>query len=130
MANRIRKPRRRYSAGGQRQAQPTESVTQTDESSVYARGQTVIPKTIREAVAIEYGTRLHWEVREGVIHVIPIPQHPVRALRGILKGSGMTYAGFMQERQRERRLEREQEREWERKNLSRLSGTARTPGSS
>ena len=82
---------------------------QTDESSVYARGQTVIPKTIREALAIDYGTRLHWELREGVIQVTPIPQRPVQALRGILKGTGYTFEQFMQERQAERQRERELE---------------------
>jgi bifunctional DNA-binding transcriptional regulator/antitoxin component of YhaV-PrlF toxin-antitoxin module len=87
--------------------------TPAEQSSVYARGQTVIPKAVREALSIEYGTRLHWEVHEGVIQVIPIPQHPVQALRGILKGTGITYASFMQERQRERQLERQQERQWE-----------------
>ena len=81
----------------------------TEKSNVYERGQTVIPKTIREALSIEYGTRLHWEVREGVIHVMPIPKEPVRALRGALKGTGMTFETFLRERQQERRREREAE---------------------
>ena len=86
------------------------------ESSVYARGQTVIPKTIREALAIEYGTKLHWEVREGVIHVLPLPRNPVQASIGILRGKGLTYAQFMRnrraERERERKREAEEERRW------------------
>jgi len=77
----------------------------TDESSVYARGQTVIPKMIRDALAIEYGTKLHWVVREGVIHVMPLPKRPAQALRGILKGTGFTFAQFMAERQAERAKE-------------------------
>ena len=129
MAKRIRKQRMRLEEG-QSTAQAPEVPAQSDESSVYARGQTVIPRTIREAAAIEYGTRLHWELREGVIHVIPIPLHPVRALRGILKGTGITFAAFMKERQQERQLEREQDREWARKNLGRLRSAERTPGSS
>lgn len=87
----------------------------TEESSVYARGQTVIPKMIREAAAIDYGTRLHWEVHEGVIHVIPIPKDPIRASRGILKGKGYTFAEFIADRNRERALERAQEEKEERK---------------
>ena len=86
------------------------------ESSVYARGQTVIPKTVREALAIEYGTKLHWEVREGVIHVLPLPKNPVQASIGILKGKGLTYAQFMKDRRadraRERKREEEEERRW------------------
>jgi bifunctional DNA-binding transcriptional regulator/antitoxin component of YhaV-PrlF toxin-antitoxin module len=110
---------------------PEESASaEADESSVYARGQTVIPKAIREAAAIAYGTKLRWDVHEGVIRVIPIPQHPARALRGILKGTGMTYEMFMQERQKERQLEQQQEQAWEAKELRRLAKSRRTPGSS
>ena len=89
-------------------SQPTQAPS-SEASSVYDRGQTVIPKTIREALSIEYGTRLHWEIHEGVIHVMPIPQQPVRALRGALKGTGITYQTFMQEREQERRRERGRE---------------------
>lgn len=112
----------RYEAG-EPPPQGAEPPSQADESSVYARGQTVIPKTIREALCIEYGTRLHWEAREGVIHVIPIPKDPVKALRGFLKGSGFTFEDFLRERQRERQREREleerQEREWSRRKAGR-----------
>jgi len=97
---------------------------------VYARGQTVIPKRVREALAIQYGTRLHWEVREGVIHVVPIPHNPVQALRGILKGTGITYEWFMQQRQLERQKEREQERRWEQEYQARPARERRPRGSS
>jgi bifunctional DNA-binding transcriptional regulator/antitoxin component of YhaV-PrlF toxin-antitoxin module len=94
--------------------QPAEG--QSEESSVYARGQTVIPKVIREAVAIEYGTRLHWEVHEGVIHVIPMPKDPIEAAIGLLKGKGPTFKEFIadrnRERARERQLEAEEDRRW------------------
>lgn len=78
-------------------------------SSVYEKGQTVIPKAIRDVAGIAYGTRLQWEIREGVIQVIPIPKDPVRASEGLLKGKGLTFQQFLRERQRERRLERERE---------------------
>ena len=78
-------------------------------SKVYDRGQTVVPKRIREALAIESGARLQWQVHEGVIQVIPVPANPVRALRGLLKGTGYTYARFLRERQREREAERRRE---------------------
>ena len=78
-------------------------------SKVYERGQTVIPKRIREALAIESGARLHWQVHEGVIQVIPVPANPVRALRGLLKGTGYTFARFLRERQLEREAERRRE---------------------
>ena len=78
-------------------------------SKVYERGQTVIPKRIRDALAIEHGARLQWRVHEGVIQVIPVPANPVQALRGILKGTGYTFAQFLRDRQREREAERRQE---------------------
>ncbi len=78
-------------------------------SKVYERGQTVIPKRIRDALAIEHGARLEWRVQEGVIQVIPVPANPVRALRGLLKGTGYTYARFLRERQLEREAERRRE---------------------
>jgi AbrB family looped-hinge helix DNA binding protein len=78
-------------------------------SKVYERGQTVIPKRIRDALAIEHGARLQWRVHEGVIQVIPVPADPVRASIGLLKGKGFTFAQFLKERQEERRRERELE---------------------
>lgn len=85
-------------------------------SSVYERGQTVIPKAVREALAIEYGAKLRWEVREGAIRVVPVPTNPVRALRGVLNGTGLTFQQFMAQRQterlRERKLEERDERRW------------------
>jgi AbrB family looped-hinge helix DNA binding protein len=85
-------------------------------SKVYERGQTVIPKRIREALAIEHGARLQWRVQEGVIQVIPVPANPVRASIGLLKGKGPTFAQFLKERQAERRRERElearEQRQW------------------
>ncbi|MCH8900688.1 MAG: hypothetical protein IIC88_00130 [Chloroflexi bacterium] len=99
------KRRVKYDAG---KNQPTPA-KRVEESRVYERGQTVIPKTIREALTIEYGTRLHWEIREGAIHVLPIPQQPVQALRGALKGTGITFQSFLQERQQERQRERRRE---------------------
>ncbi len=86
------------------------------ESKVYERGQTVVPKMIREALAVEEGTTLMWQVKEGMAQVVAIPQDPVGALRGILKGNGPTFEEFLAdrnaERQRERELEAAEERRW------------------
>lgn len=95
---------------GSEQPASAETPDVIDESSVYARGQTVIPKLIRDALAIESGTKLHWEVREGMIHVMPIPKNPVQALRGILKGHGLTVEQVLEERKAERKLELEREK--------------------
>lgn len=78
-------------------------------SKVYERGQTVVPKRIREALAIEHGAHLQWQVRGGVIQVIPVPRDPVRAAVGLLKGKGLTFSEFLRGRREERRRERERE---------------------
>ena len=86
------------------------------ESKVYERGQTVVPKMVREALAVEEGTTLMWQVKEGMAQVVAIPRDPVGALRGILKGKGPTFEEFLAdrnaERQRERELEADEERRW------------------
>ena len=40
---------------------------------------------------------------------MPIPDDPLQASLGILKGSGYTFADFMRERQKEREEERRQD---------------------
>ncbi|MEX1252888.1 MAG: AbrB/MazE/SpoVT family DNA-binding domain-containing protein [Dehalococcoidia bacterium] len=109
-----RKRRAKYDAGSPPEETPGH--TEPETSGVYERGQTVIPKQVRDALAIEHGTRLRWEVREGVIHVMPIPKNPVQAAVGFLKGTGYTFEKFMKERQaervRERELEADEERRW------------------
>jgi hypothetical protein len=71
---------------------------------------------IREALAVEEGTTLMWQIREGMAQVVAIPQDPVAALRGILKGKGPTFEEFLEdrnaERQRERELEANEEHRW------------------
>jgi len=84
-------------------------------SKVYERGQTVVPKRIRDALGIEHGARLQWRVHEGVIQVVPIPREPVRASIGLLKGKGLTFSGFLRDRQEERRREREREAQEQRR---------------
>jgi AbrB family looped-hinge helix DNA binding protein len=76
------------------------------QSVVSTRGQTVIPKEIREALGLKEGQKLAWVLREGNLRLIPIPEDPVRALRGILKDSKYTFDDFMRERNEERAYER------------------------
>ncbi len=86
------------------------------ESKVYDRGQTVVPKMIRDALAVEEGTTLMWQVKEGIAQVVAIPKDPIGALRGILKGKGPTFEEYLAERnaerQHERELEADEERRW------------------
>ena len=97
-----------------RKRQPQEPAA--GRSHLYERGQTVVPKTIRDAMGLEEGATLVWSVEGGSARVFAIPKDPVRALRGILKGKGPTFEEYLAERnaerQRERELEAEQERRW------------------
>ena len=81
------------------------------ESKVYDRGQTVVPKTIRDAMHVEEGSTLVWQVEEGVAQVVAIPKDPVRALYGIMKDKGPTFREYLAERNAERERERELEAE-------------------
>ncbi len=79
------------------------------ESKVYDRGQTVVPKAIRDAMRVEEGSTLVWQVEEGVAQVMAIPKDPVRALYGIMKDKGPTFQEYLAERNAERQRERELE---------------------
>lgn len=80
-------------------------------SKVSVRGQTVIPKEIREALGITPETTLHWNLRNGYIVVHPVPKDPVAASVGILRGKGLSTQGFLEERRREREWELAKEKE-------------------
>ena len=86
------------------------------ESKVYERGQTVVPKKIRDAMRVEEGSTLVWEVQEGIAQVIVVPTDPIRGAIGILKGKGPTFEEFLAdrnaERARERALEAGEETRW------------------
>jgi AbrB family looped-hinge helix DNA binding protein len=74
------------------------------ESVVSVRGQTVIPKEVREALGIKEGTKLRWRVRNGRLIALPDSYDPVEALVGVLEGKGST-----EDLLRERREERDKE---------------------
>lgn len=94
---------------------PAEASSGPEESRVYERGQTVVPKKIRDAMAVEEGSTLVWELRDGIAQVVAIPKDPVAALRGILKGTGPTFEEYLADRNAERRRERELDEDRERR---------------
>ena len=74
-------------------------------SKVTSKGQVVIPKGLREKYAIVPATRIRWvPIKEGILMVTESAD-PIRAARGMLKGSGILKA-YMKEKKRE--MEREE----------------------
>ncbi len=69
-------------------------------TTVTSRGQTVVPARIRRSYQIEPQTQLEWIDDGETIRVIPLPEDPVRAARGISKGLRRR---LVEDRQRERR---------------------------
>jgi AbrB family looped-hinge helix DNA binding protein len=91
-------------------------------STISVKGQTVVPKEIRKALTLKEGTRLAWTLREGKLSVFPIPEDPVGALMGLLKGYG-TYDEWLAERNAERERERIKDEE----EIRRWRDTSSTP---
>ena len=74
-------------------------------SKVTTKGQVVIPKKLREKYAIAPATAIRWIAKEDGIMLVPEPGDPIKAARGMLKGSGMLKA-FMRDKQLEKEREK------------------------
>jgi AbrB family looped-hinge helix DNA binding protein len=73
------------------------------QSTITARGQTVIPADIRRRFHLSPADRLEWIVQNGTIQVIPVRKDPIAAFRGQGKGGGVArlLAERLQDKQRE-----------------------------
>jgi AbrB family looped-hinge helix DNA binding protein len=73
------------------------------ETTATAKGQIVIPSSIRRKFDIKEGTRIQIEVDEDAQEIIlkPITRQFIRSLRGKFKGSGLVDE-LMAEKRRER----------------------------
>jgi len=56
------------------------------ESTVTARGQTTLPKDVREALELQAGDRLRYLLLDGEVRLIKV--RPVMTLEGVLKRPG------------------------------------------
>jgi len=72
------------------------------QTTVSVRGQTVIPRQIREKLGITTETRLEWSVKNGVVIILPIPPDPVKSAVGILEGRGLHIKDLLEERKADR----------------------------
>ena len=69
-------------------------------SVVSKKGWVVIPRAIRERYGIKPGDRVELVAFGGTISLIPIPEDPIAAGLGLLKG-GPSWAEMLAEKRRE-----------------------------
>ena len=72
-------------------------------STVSIRGQTAIPAFIRSRYNINPKTKLEWIDDGNTISVMPVPQDPVKALKGRYKGMDLTSALLKSRREDKKR---------------------------
>ena len=80
------------------------------------RGQTVVPKEVREALGLKPGSSLTWSVEDGVVTVRPMPDDPIEASIGALQHVQVSTSDLLAEREEDRTQEEketeEQLRRW------------------
>ena len=60
------------------------------ESGITAKGQTTLPKAVRDALDVRAGDRLRYLIRDGEVRIMPV--RPVGRLFGILRHDGAAVA--------------------------------------
>jgi AbrB family looped-hinge helix DNA binding protein len=87
------------------------------ETTVTERGQTAIPAEIRRRYNLKPRAKLVWlETRHGLT-IIPVSEDPLKALRGLFKGKGLSTKDLLAERRAERERERREDERWIRQHL-------------
>lgn len=71
-------------------------------TTVSGKGQVVIPKAVRDALALQPGTRLFVSVDDGTILLKPVPDRPEEDLYGKYKDAALL-SELQDERLREKR---------------------------
>jgi len=72
-----------------------------------SKGQIVIPIEIRKKLGIKPGQRVNLTVVHDKVFITPLPEDPIKAMRGILKGKPSMAQALVKERKQE--VEREKE---------------------
>jgi AbrB family looped-hinge helix DNA binding protein len=66
--------------------------------TISEKGWVVIPKALRQKYALEPGTGVQIVDYGGVLAIVPLPDDPVLALKGLLLGGESLTAVLLQER--------------------------------
>jgi len=72
-----------------------------------AKGQVVIPIEIRKKLGIKPGQMVNLTLEGEKAVITPLPEDPIKALRGSLKGSASLTRELLRERKEEQRREEE-----------------------
>jgi AbrB family looped-hinge helix DNA binding protein len=75
------------------------------QSVVSTKGQTVVPREIREALGLKPQSRLMWTLKDGTVVIRALPDNPIDAAMGALKGRGISTAKLLEERRKDREKE-------------------------
>jgi AbrB family looped-hinge helix DNA binding protein len=67
--------------------------------------QIVIPKEIREKLGITPGKRLLFRVIENHAEITPLPDDPIKEMRGMLKGGKSLAKELLRERQKDNKID-------------------------
>lgn len=74
-------------------------------AKVSSKGWVVIPKDLRDRHGLREGTRVQVVEYGDVLALVPLPEDPVEALRGLFAGGLSLTADLLEERARERSRE-------------------------
>ena len=70
-----------------------------------SKGQIVIPVEIRKKLNIKAGQMVRLTLEGDKAVITPLPQDPIKALRGVLKGKPSMTKALLEERKEERKHE-------------------------
>ena len=56
------------------------------ESGITSKGQTTLPKVVREALSVQAGDRVRYIIQDGEVRIMPV--RPIGRLFGMLKHDG------------------------------------------
>lgn len=74
-------------------------------ATMSAKGWVVVPKTFRDKYNLSPGKKVHFIDYDGKLFIVPIPDDPIKALRGMFAGGSSLTEALLEERQRERERE-------------------------